>query len=377
MTYPAATTPATLHLPAGPDFAPNTRHWCGIPGIELSPGGTLWSTHYTGGQGEGVGNYGVLARSTDGGHTWTDPVAVVEPPAGHRCFDLCLWTDPQGRLWWFWAQVGAGHYDGRPFTWAVVCEDPDAPTPVFGPPRPIHIGIMMNKPTVRRDGEWLLPLACWAGRAEVPDAAPYRYSGCVVSQDAGETFTWRGGADVPNRCFDEHMFVERADGALWVLVRLHDGIGESLSTDGGATWSPGVRCTLPQLDGPNSRFYIRRLDSGRLLLVNHDGHGVERASGGSFRQRSHLTAWLSADDGASWQGGLCLDERLPVSYPDGTQGPDGRIYVTYDYARGDVHWSVSGGGREILMACFTEADVLAGRPGPDTRLRVRISQATA
>lgn len=35
--------------------------------------------------------------------------------------------------------------------------------------------------------------------------------------------------------------------------------------------------------------------------------------------RSHLTAYLSKDDGTTWTGGLMLDERRGVSYPDGQQ----------------------------------------------------------
>ncbi len=42
------------------------------------------------------------------------------------------------------------------------------------------------------------------------------------------------------------------------------------------------------------------------------------------KNRSHLTAWLSEDDGKTWRGGLMLDERATVSYPDGFQaaGPE-------------------------------------------------------
>ena len=67
--------------------------------------------------------------------------------------------------------------------------------------------------------------------------------------------------------------------------------------------------------------------------------------------RSLLTAWLSDDDGKTWRGGLMLDERTGVSYPDGFQAPDGTIYISWDRNR-----STDG---EILMARFTEEDVLA------------------
>ena len=50
--------------------------------------------------------------------------------------------------------------------------------------------------------------------------------------------------------------------------------------------------------------------------------------------------------------GLLLDERQGISYPDGFQAPDGRIFVQYDRKR------ECG---EILLAIFTEEDVLAGK----------------
>ena len=68
--------------------------------------------------------------------------------------------------------------------------------------------------------------------------------------------------------------------------------------------------------------------------------------------RSQLTAYVSQDEGATWEGGLLLDERNGVSYPDGQQTPDGLIRIVYDRDR--------TGAREILMATFREEDVVAG-----------------
>ena len=65
-----------------------------------------------------------------------------------------------------------------------------------------------------------------------------------------------------------------------------------------------------------------------------------------------MTAWISADDGKTFQGSLLIDERDEVSYPDGFQLPDGRIFVAYDRERYKA--------REILIASFTEEEVLAG-----------------
>jgi len=221
--------------------------------------------------------------------------------------------------------------------------------------------VMMNKPTVLSTGEWLLPAAVWdrlpsGGAQQVVQMAPEeRRSNVICSTDGGETWTRIGGADVPGRTFDEHMVVERADGMLWMLVRTRYSIGESTSSDRGRTWTPGRQSTLK---GPDSRFFIRRLRSGRLLLVNND----------SAKSRSHMTAWLSDDDGRTWLGKLLLDERDQVSYPDGVEAPDGRIYVIYDHGRYKE--------KEILMAVFTEADVVVGGCLSDAaRLEVLVNRA--
>ena len=84
--------------------------------------------------------------------------------------------------------------------------------------------------------------------------------------------------------------------------------------------------------------------------------------------RSHLRAYLSEDDGATWKGGLLLDERERVSYPDGFQARDGAIHVVYDRDRANA--------REILMARFTEANVLAGGfSGRDAQARLLVHKA--
>jgi hypothetical protein len=354
--------PAQLDQDPGPEYADDRRSWQGIPGIEIAPGGRLWATWYSGGSGEGPGNYVLLVTSGDSGRAWSAPRLVARhPDPGCRCYDPCLWRDPPGRLWLFWAQ-SQGWHDGRAGVWATRCADPDSERPRWSPPRRLCHGVMMNKPLALSTGEWCLPAAVW-GSVEPyrPELAGERFSNLVVSTDQGERWNRRGGADVPNRAFDEHMVIERGDGSLWMLVRRRDGIGQAVSADRGATWEAAPD---PVLAGPNARFFIRRLRSGRLVLVNH-----ARADA-----RSHLTAWLSEDDGRSWIGGLLLDERAGVSYPDGAQDPDGTLYVVYDYNRGD-RWSL-GRDREILLAIIQEDDILRGRAAPAaSRLRVRVNQA--
>ena len=182
-----------------------------------------------------------------------------------------------------------------------------------------------------------------------------------VSADEGATWERRGVRTFPKPDWHEHMIVEKMNGSLWMLARTWNGIMESESTDGGRTWSEPV---LSNIKHPVARFHIRRLASNRLLLVKH-GATIDTHKG-----RSLLTAWLSDDDGKTWRGGLMLDERTGVSYPDGFQAPDGTIYISWDRNR-----STDG---EILMARFTEEDILAKAfKGPKSKTKMLISRPLA
>lgn len=341
----AAVTP---QFSPGQEYADATRAFQGIPGLERAANGRLWAVWYAGGPkeaGEGPGNYVVVTTSGNDGQTWSGPRLVIDPPGDVRAYDPTLWHDPQGRLWLFWAQ-SSHWWDGRAGVWAMTTENPCDAEPKWTAPRRLCDGIMMNKPTVTRSGAWLLPVSIWAQKAdrrtrpehrrEMPEEVGARV---VVSHDQGKTFEYLGKTRAPENIFDEHMIVERKDGSLWMLMRTKFGIAESFSHDGGKSWTPGERSSIPHV---NSRFFIRRLPSGNLLLVRHNPPDL--------KTRSHLMAFVSRDDGKSWTGGLMIDARPGVSYPDGVVDPNGVIRIIYDYQRTR--------DRQILMATFSEAEIL-------------------
>jgi len=335
-------------------------------GITRTPRGRLWAAWVAGEDGPRA--FFVLATSDDDGETWSRPRLVIDAQSPnlpmHRSVLVGnVWTDPAGRLWLFFNQ-SMMQFDGRAGSWAAVCANPDDVEPRWSAPRRIWHGVTLNKPTVLRSGEWILPVSLnregfGPFRGAFPELDPVRGANVFSSSDSGATWRRRGGVAFPNPNWDEHMFVERKDGSLWMLARTGNGIMESTSHDGGVTWSPprepdGIR-------HPVARFHIRRLASGRLLMVKH-GETMDTHEG-----RSKLTAWLSADDGRTWTGGLMLDERKGVSYPDGFQAPDGTIYISYDRNR-----STDG---EILLARFTEDDIEARRlVSSRSRLRMLISR---
>jgi hypothetical protein len=344
-----AAIPPVANFSPGPEYADSARMFQGIPGIERAPNGRLWATWYGGGTGEDFHNYVMLVTSADDGRTWSSLKAVIDPDGDGpvRAFDPCLWHDPAGKLWLFWAQRS----DKLPQLMSMTTGDSGSANPQWTKPRRVCDGIMMNKPTVTANGHWLLPTAIWKQEGS---------SRVVQSTDHGATWQLAGAATIPqpkDRNCDENMIVQRKDGALWMLVRTSYGIGETTSTDDAKTWSDVAPTTIPNA---TSRFFIRRLQSGRLLMVRHNSPNV--------KTRSHLTAYLSDDDGRTWSGGLLLDERRGVSYPDGIQDSEGAIRVIYDCGRVKE--------KEILMAEFTESDVAQGKPSSSTRLRVLINQAS-
>ena len=325
-----------------PDYALNhNRVFQGIPAIERTQNGRIFYAFYTGTEDEGVGNFVALLISDDEGKTMTEPYLCVMPsnPASCRVYDECLWFDPRGRLWFFVTQSYT-YYDGRCGVWACVCDDPDAEKPTFSPLRRIANGIMMNKPIVYHDGTWLLPCAIWDKFKSSYNYIPEEtYSNVYCSRDEGESFELLSHVDYPDRYIDEHMMVELKDGKILMLIRGKHGIGMAISEDGAKTWKKPVDS---ELGGPCARFCIKRLASGRLLLVNHY----------NFQRRNNLTAMLSEDEGKTWKGFLLLDERQDVSYPDCTEDASGNLYIVYDRER--------YGAKEILMAKVNEEDILAG-----------------
>lgn len=364
-----ALVPPQLNTSPLPEYDYDKLDYGMTIGIERTPGGRLWACWVAGGDSPKA--FFVLATSDDDGETWSKPQLVVDAhakdlPRPRSILVGNLWTDPLGRLWLIFDQ-SMDMFDGRAGVWAAVCENPDAKTPTWSKPRRIWHGVTLNKPTVLSTGEWMLPISLDQRGGFGPfkgcfkELDPMRGANVFVSTDKGATWQRRGCVQFPNPNWHEHMIVEQKDGTLWMLARTAKGIMQSTSSDSGRTWSEP---TVSAINHPVARFHIRRLASGRILLIKH-GKTI-----GSHNGRSLLTAWLSDDEGKTWRGGLMLDERKGISYPDGFQAPDGTLYISYDRNR-----STDG---EILLARFTEQDILAGKlVGPKSRLRMLISRPLA
>ena len=335
--------PIKVNTAPGEKFHLSRRLWQGCPTVLRTPGGRLYAGWYSGGTGEpSPENYNILIRSDDEGWTWSEPLAVVEsePEKNYFAIDIQLWLDPSGRMWMFITQRYVGGEreisdQDHLALWAAVCDDPDRDELVWSEPRYISNGFLRTQPTVLSNGDWVLCAYNWCHD---------RYQYCR-SKDQGKSWSncCAGKKLLPD--FDETMILERKDGTLLMFARdVRPLMVRMESSDlEGTCWTDG---TYTRLLNARSRFYLRRLASGRVLLIHSDAS--------AFRQ--NLTAKLSEDDGATWPYSLVLDEAenpaRSISYPDAVEAPDGRIFIIYDRGRTSC--------REILMSQITEEDIIKG-----------------
>jgi len=168
--------PWRFHIP------PTKRQ--GVPGIERTAKGRLWAIY--GRDVESSRHYQLLTFSDDDGKSWSDTHLMILPRRGVRASGGCVWIDPQGRLWVFWMQA-FGLQDGRYGVFAIRSDDPDADDPQWSAPRRLGDGVMLNKPTVLSDGDWLLTSSVWKTDNSIK---------VYASTDQGESFTLRGTAHI-------------------------------------------------------------------------------------------------------------------------------------------------------------------------------------
>lgn len=330
------------------------RQWQGIPAIERASNGLLWCAFFSGGSKEPKPeNFILLTTSTDDGASWSDPASVVAPDGMTRAYDPALWHDPDGNLWLFYNEA---NLQTKTFSvCAIKTTDSSDPSPVWSKPKRLNVGVpfafRLNKPTVLTTGEWLLPVTWSRTNPEDWFAGPQQRQGVAISTDHGATWTLHGEVEAPHWAL-ENMIVERTDETLWMLIRTGSGVlWECFSSDRGKTWSPGAPTNIVN---PGSRFFIARLASGRLLLINTPDP----------KKRKGLFAYLSeTDDGTGFGVGLDLDARDAVSYPDAVQSADGTVYAVHDRDR--------YGPGEILLSVFSEGEILAEQMHPEATSKPR------
>jgi hypothetical protein len=72
-------------------------------------------------------------------------------------------------------------------------------------------------------------------------------------------------------------------------------------------------------------------------------------------KRSHMTAFMSDNDGATWKGRRLFDER-ESPYPDRIQAEAGSLFVIYDHQRHTLNRAGRRGVGSVQIAVFGEKD---------------------
>ncbi len=371
------------------------RPYQGTPSSVVSKSGKrLFVSWYGNGGDEGPDNYVMVAYGDKDLGRFSDVKIVIRSP--HigivRCFDSAVWRDPNGRVYISWCQTTGAHVFGkllshkwnrRGSTWMIYTDNPDDENPTWSKPQYLFPGVMLNKPAYLKNGDILYPVVVFQMRA-INDALS-REEGLWLyrSQDGGKTIEKYNQIFIAAHGL-ETAVLEKKNGDLWFLSRVEpyvkylkynrptksfvrkgvvtDGIYEAVSKDGGESFTPLRPSKIPHV---GSRFHISRLNSGALLLVKNWANderwlaGKPKANDDEGdkeinelpRARKKLIAYISDDDGKTWKGGLVLDDRRHVAYPDASQSEDGSIYITWDFQRYS--------DAEIYAAKLTEADIRA------------------
>lgn len=318
------------------------RTWQGIPSVEVTDDGRLFSAWYSGQQGEGPGNYITVSESQNNGQTWVNNKIIIAPKTNLRVFDPCLWYDKEAKaLKLFYAQSVNKIWDGKGGVW---CTSLKINSKKWTAPLRICDGIMMNKPIWLSEKQILYPVAYWDkvfDSYEFPQNSDLVGVNIYISQ--GQDVKLQSTLHIPanlKECYEPQV-VKLTDGRLWVLIRTAGGIYQSFSKDKGKTWDQ-VRPFDQLGQTTTSRFHLRMLKSKHLLLVMN-----------ASKNREKLTVFLSKDDGKTWPYKMLIDNRTGVSYPDAAEDGKGNIYLIYDRNRYT--------DKEILFTSFTESEIENGK----------------
>lgn len=355
-------------------YGKNARKWQGVPTIEKT-GKRLWAGWFTGGKYEpDLDNYAVIAYSDDDGKTWVEPYMAIQCPSdsGERVFDPQLWKDNKGRLWLFWCQdtyaedavrsdfdtpgeeLNRGYF-GDLRQWAMRCDNPQADQPEWTEPVCMWTGFTKNNVEILADGRWIVSAY---DKEDGTKREDFLFkTKFLYSDDDGETFYESKGIVGNANGFCEPMTIQLKDGTLWCLIRTMKGyLDETYSYDGGRTWTQ-IRQT--DIANPSTRFFVRRLKSGELLLVNTPIAQIGNRTG--------LVASLSEDEGKTWLCNLSIDNRRSTTYPDVALDDEGYIYIIYDCQRDNRQEKdkenplKSHAQKQICFAKITADDIRAGR----------------
>lgn len=258
---------------------------------------------------------------------WTAPVSMANgiqnDTLRYACWNPVLYQVPGGPLllfyktgpkvseWKGWMKTSNDHG----ITWSAASALPEG-----------LIGPVKNKPVLLANGVLLAPSSTEGNGWKIHFEA---------STDKGKTWKKIGPInDGKTLNAIQPSILVHKDGRLQVLARSRDrAILESWSKDGGKTWSPLAKTSLPNNNSGTDAVTMK--DGRHVLVYNHVLPPGELAKG----PRTPLNLSVSRD-GVTWYAALILEDS-PISqysYPSVIQSKDGMLHVVYTWRRQKIKY---------------------------------------
>lgn len=258
-------------------------------------------TRFTGGSRDNSGAEIARRLSRDEGLTWSGDEALVRDEGRENVMSVSLLRLASGEVLFFYL-VKNGWDDCKLYVRRSSDELSSLSERVCATPHQGYHVVNNDRVVQLRSGRLVVPAS--RHPEPVPGQARRGIATCFLSDDQG--YTWRQSGTVLEAPLDmdpddqaglqEPGVVELADGTLFMWMRTELGSQfESLSRDGGETWSP-VR--PGKLVSPRSPASIKRLPwDGRLMAVWNDHSGRHPFQAG---KRTPLCVALSVDEAETW-----------------------------------------------------------------------------
>ena len=280
----------------------------------------------------------VCSRSTDGGHTWSEPYTIAQGTGYNHGFGDCVlaWTnDDNGLIAGFVGGVGLWNSTpSNPIRSYIARSYDNGQT--WTEPEDITDFIFGSNCVVPEHRTWRASffgsgngLITSTGRimfvAAIRETTAQSLSNyAVYSDDNGITWHVSGRASVSG---DEAKVTELVDGRILMSIRHNGKRWYNISNDGGETWQSSTSTwndiTAPACNGDMIRYTSvnHGFNKNRLL------HSVPFGS-----SRTDVSVYISYDEGETWPVRKCI---VPYSsaysslcvLPDGTIG----LYVEEEY----------------------------------------------
>ena len=264
-------------------------------------------------------------------HTKKSRVALPKTLKRKACWNPVLFEMPNGELWLFF-KIGStvGDWTG----WLAKSKDggrtwsDKEPLPYDAEGR-AFLGPIKNKPELI-DGRLLCGSSTegngWRFHMEIFDLKTNQWK--YVPVESTEAIKTDDNKQHPIDCIQPSI-LKLKDGRLQVMMRTHNArLATSFSSDNGDTWTP---VTLSEVENNQSGTDAVTLKDGRHVLIYNNFETLPLTKKGV---RTPISIAIS-DDGQEWQHALTLEDS-PIdqySYPAIIEGKNGHLYCVYTWRR--------------------------------------------